>query len=426
MTSGNSRTLATVALLAGAFGAAPASAQVRTAQPVAAVTLAPEVADQPDLYQEALQSIAEGRKNDASETLMRVIEKEPYHAGAYLEVALIQCSLGHAEEAERLFATIETRFNPPRGILDLIANARESGCAHWQAVSNSSLTLGRGIDQNVNQGASNPSYIIDRDGGQIELPLLTDFLPKHDQYTVLGVDYMREVTPNGSIGFAQFQGRRNDNLHQYDSASLYLGVESPYRFGRWTLRTTGMIGMLSLGGQFYQRQLQLQARIGPPVPLPNNTQFSLMGGITHTQYLTLTNFDSNTLELRGQLTYRNSDLYASASLGVLDDRAGTQHPGGSRHGLAANLLLRRSLWGPMTGELGYSRQTWRSQLAYAPGLIDQVRDQATQVARATLSYSIKKNQSLQLEARVVQNREDISIFQYNNRLLQLSWQWQGP
>lgn len=384
----------------------------------------PPAADQPDLYQDALLSIAEGRKNDASQTLMRVIELEPLHAGAYLEVALIQCSLGRADEAERLFATIETRFNPPLGILELIASARETGCNRWQAITASSVVLGRGIDQNVNQGASKPSYIVDRNGGQFEL--LPDFLPKHDQYTVLAADYMREVTPNGSIGFVQFQGRRNDTLSQYDSASLYLGVETPYRFGRWTLRTTGMLGLVGLGGQFYQRQLQLQARIGPPLPLPNSTQFTLMGGITHTDYLTLTNFNSNTVEVRGQFTYRKNGLYASASLGFLDDRASDQRPGGSRQGVATNLLARRTLWGPLSGELAYTRQSWSSELPYAPGLIDEVRDQTTHMLRGTLVYPIKKNQSLQLEARMVRNKEDISIFQYNNRLLQLSWQVQGP
>ena len=43
------------------------------------------------LYENALRAIADGRKDDASRTLMRVIEKESLHAGAYLEVALIQC-----------------------------------------------------------------------------------------------------------------------------------------------------------------------------------------------------------------------------------------------------------------------------------------------------------------------------------------------
>lgn len=388
---------------------------------------APKNADEAkELYENALQSIAEGRKKDASATLARVIEKEPRHAGAYLEVALIQCSLGRSNEAERLFAIIETRFDPSPLILDLINEARQTGCDNWQASSTATVTLARGIDQNVNQGASNPNYIIDRDGGQIALPLLPDFLPKHDQYTAIGVDYMREVTPNGTIGIAQFQGRRNDTLSQYDSSGIYLGLETPYRFGAWTLRTTGTLGLVALGGSFYQRQLQLQARIGPPLPLPNSVQFNLTGGVTHTQYMTLTNFDSNTFELRGQFTYHKNSLYSSASFSYQDDRARAQRPGGDRQGFVANLLVRRKLGSAYIGELGYSRQGWGSSEAYAPGLIDQVRKQTTHALRATLSYPISKQQSVQLEARVVRNRENISLFQYNNRQLHVSWQWQTP
>jgi hypothetical protein len=409
---------AVLAMLLGASLALPAAAQQQPDKD--------DQTDGQDLYREAMQSLADGRKQDALEGFQRVIDKQPMHAGSLLEIALIQCGLGNSDEAEKLFATIETRFNPPPGIIEVIANAREAGCQHWQALSSSSLMFGRGIDQNVNQGASVPNYTVERDGGQIELPLLPDFLPKHDQYSMMAAEFMHEVTSNGSLGFAQFQARRNDRLRQYDSASLYLGVETPYRVGRWTLRTTSMLGLTSLGGQFYQRQLQLQARIGPPLPLPNSTQFTMMGGITHTQYLTLTNFNSNTFELRGQFTYRNDDMFSSLSLGYQDDRASAERPGGSRRGFSTNLLLRHALGASMTGELAYTRQGWNSALAYAPGLIDQVREQATHVVRGTLTYPLTKSQSLQLEARVVRNKENISVFQYNNRQLQLSWLWQPP
>lgn len=380
----------------------------------------------PDLYQDALQSIAEGRKTDASATLMRVIEKEPNNAGAYLEVALIQCGLGRAREAERLFAIIETRFEPKREILELISDARDTGCNRWQAISAWSASFGRGVDQNVNQGATNPNYIVRRNGQEVELPLLSDFYPKHDQYTTLSAEYMREVTPNGSIGFLQYQGRRNDSLRQYDSASLYGGVESPYRFGQWTLRTTAMLGQTYLGGHAYQRQLQLQARIGPPLPLPGSVQFNLMGGATRTEYLALENFDSTTYELRGQFSYRKADLYSSISLGVLNDAASDMRPGGSRQGNSLNMLLRHPLGEKVGAELAYSRQAWDSSLPYLPGLISEVRDQRTDVLRGTLTYPLAKNHRLQLEARLVRNQENISIFQYNNKLLQLTWLWQGP
>ena len=90
--------------------------------------------------------------------------RTPFNASARsLTVAALQLPLGHADEAERMFATIETRFNPSAGIVELIAEAREGGCNHWQAVSSGALTLGRGIDQNVNQGASNQDYTVLRD-----------------------------------------------------------------------------------------------------------------------------------------------------------------------------------------------------------------------------------------------------------------------
>ncbi|WP_311965797.1 hypothetical protein, partial [Acinetobacter baumannii] len=91
---------------------------------------------------------------------------------------------------------------------------------------------------------------------------------------------------------------------------------------------------------------------------------------------------------------------------------------------STTLLARRALWREVSGELSYSYQSWRSSQAYAPGLINTVRDQDTRVARAVLSWPIARNQWLRLETRVVRNRENISIFQYDNRQIQLSWQWQ--
>ena len=397
-------------------------ASAQQAQPAPQVP--PGAAETDRLYEQALQSISEGRKEDASQTLAEVIEKEPQHAGAYLEVALIQCSLGHSDEAERLFAIIETRFDPPQGILDLINEARQTGCNKWQGMSSTSLTIARGIDRNVNQGASNPNYLIDIGGGQIELPLLPEFLPQHDQYTVLRADHNREITANGSVGFAQFQGRRNDSLSQYDSAGLFVGVDTPYRFGAWTARTSGMIGMVTLGGKLYQRLAQVQGSVTVPLPLPDGVQFGLISSATRTRYLTLANFDSSTLELRGQLSYRKGRTYAAATAGVQADRAREGRPGGDRNGHTANLLVRRSMGEMLTGELNYSLQSWRSSDIFAPVLIDQIRNQTTHALRGMLQYAIDKNQTLHVEARVVRNRENISIFQYNNRQLQFGWQWQ--
>lgn len=378
--------------------------------------------DTEELYQSALQSISEGRKNDASRMLKQVIAREPQHAGAWLDLAMIQCALGHASEAERLFAEVETRFNPSTGMLEIIAGARETGCHGWAGTSSSAVVLARGSDQNVNQGASNPYYAIGPDDKQ----LLPDFLPKQDQYTQLSGEWTRELSSNGSIGFAQFQLRRNDHYSSYDNASVFAGIESPFRWGRWTMRTTAMLGLVTLGGSLYQRQMQLQARIGPPMPLPESTQFNLLGGLTHTEYLQLSAFDSDTYEVRGQFTHRRGELTASTSVGLQYDHGDTLRPGGSRHGVVFNIGARRRLDEQLYGELNYTRQRWQSAAAYSPGVINEVRHQVSHLLRGALSYTVRRNHVLQLEMRFVRNRENISLFQYNNRQLQLSWQWQQP
>ena len=55
-----------------------------------------------------------------------------------------------------------------------------------------------------------------------------------------------------------------------------------------------------------------------------------------------------------------------------------------------------------------------------------MRDQVTHVWRGSLSYPLSARQALILDARVVQNKENIALFRYNDRQLQLSWQWQLP
>ena len=377
-----------------------------------------------DLYRDALRSIADGRRDDASDTLKRVIEQEPLHAGAWLDLALIQCALGRPAEAERLFEAIEQRFAPPPEILALIQQARAGGCASWEPRAQYSVTLSRGIDQNVNQGADSALYQPSgSDGGLVLLP---DFLPKHDQYSVLSADYIRDLTPNGSQGFVQFQDRRNDRLHSYDSAALFAGIDTPWRYADWKLRTTVSLGLATLGGALSQRQAQVQAQLTPPLPLPETLQLSLHTGLTHVDYQTLDNFRGDTAELRGKLVYRSGNHYASASFGWLNDRASQDRPGGNRHGDLLALQWRWLLPALSTGELGYTRQTWRGQTGYSPGLIDAVRHQTTQVWRAALTYPLNRSQNLLLEARRTQNQENISIFQYNDRQLQLSWQWLSP
>lgn len=402
-----------------ALAAFPATAQAAPSAPASTAEADSHGGDpSQDLYQAALQSIAEGRKNDASNMLLRVIEQVPLHAGAWLDLALLQCSLGNSAEADRLFTIIEQRFDPPPGILQVIADTRTNGCGQWTPLSQYTVSIARGIDQNVNQGSRN-------DFG-IDSSLSPEFRPQHDQYSVLSGEYMRDLTPNGMLGFVQFQGRRNDRLHQYDSASLFAGAEAPWRLGNWTVRGSALAGLVTLGSALYQRQYQVQARVGPPVPLPYSLQFHLVASLSHSDYVTLQNFDANTSELRGQLSRNNGVTALNAGLGVQRDHAIAARPGGDRSGMLASLQWRHRYSDGFTADLGYSLQSWHGSAPYNAGVIDQIRHQRTHVLRATGTWRLGRNHNLLLEGRQVVNKENIPIFQYNSRQLQISWQWQGP
>jgi hypothetical protein len=382
-------------------------------------------APQQDLYLDALQSISEGRQTDASEALIRMIENEPQHAGAWLDLAIIQCELGRAAEAERLFTAIETRFSPPPVILEVIAVQREKGCKGWQPQTRSTVMLGRGTDSNVNQGASSPNFTIGTGALRLELQLLPENLPQRDSYTVASVDYLRELTPNGTLGFAQVRALHNDSLTEFNTSSLVGGIEHPWRFGAWSVRGTGLLALHGLGGKLYQVQSQAQFRVTPPLKLPSSLQFSLISGISHIEYPTLDNFDSNTWELRSLLTYRNGRTQAHATLGYLFDKASSNRPGGDRSGWYASVQGRRRMSDYLIGELAWTEQTWLSETPYSPGLIDEIRDQKTRVLRGALIFPVDERQAVQVEVRDVRNRDNISVFQYNSRQFQMSWQWQG-
>ena len=386
---------------------------------------AAESEPQEGLYLNAMRALADGRQDDASAVLSRMVTLEPQHAGAWLDLAIIQCELGHAEEAERLFEAIVTRFSPPAGILEVIAISRARGCTGWHAGSKLSVLAGRGADSNVNQGASSPSFSFGYGENATEAQLLPEFLPRRDQFTVLQADYSRDLTPNGTSGTVQLQARFNDRLTQYNAAALIVGVEHPWRWHDWGVRGIGSFGLLSLGGKLYQAQTVLQARVTPIISAwPQKLQLTVTPGFAHVKYPTLTNYDANTVELRTQLTWRLPQVEFNASAGYLGDFAASARPGGDRTGWSSGLRGTSRIAGGVLAELGWSRQTWQSQSAYSPGLINTIRHQDLQILRGTLIFPIRRGNTLQLEVRNVHNAENISIFQYNSRQVQLSWQWQ--
>ena len=371
-------------------------------------------------------AITEGRLADAQKALTALSEESPRHAGAWLDLAMLYCAVGNAPAAEALFVEIERRYDPPRPILDVIASQRALGCLGWQPTQSAQLRVGRGFESNVNQGARSPNFSIGSGSSQIDLMLLPEFLPRSDRFTNFSADVTRQLAPDGTTGVVQFQSKNYDNLSKYDTNSLFVGLERPWQLGDWGLRAGGTTGFMTLGSDVYLKQTQLQLTLLPPLPLPGNWKFGVTESLSLISYPTLTAYDARWWETRGTLTYRGSDSLWQASASAVQDSGTGQRPGGNRAGIFASLQGRVNLGNDVRGELGWQMQQWKGERAYFPGLIDDRRSQKTQVLRAAAVFPLSEQQAIVLEYRNARNEENISIFNYRDQILQLSWQWQSP
>jgi hypothetical protein len=385
---------------------------------------APVAKAETNLYQEAMVLIGEGRYDEARLALERLVSTEPEHAGAWLDIAMLHCSMGNAREAEALFDSIEARFSPPPGIREVIAQRRALGCKGEKQNVFARLRLGRGFDSNVNQGARSPNFSIGAGNSLINLVLTPEFTPRSDHFTLFSGDFAKALSSSGTLGFVQVQARKYDTLSKYDLNWLLVGIEQPWKVGGWGLRGTGAFGLVTLDGSSYQRQSQLQLYAAPPLSLPTGWEGGIAGGWTNVTYPSLSSFDSQLWESRGMLTYRSDRTFVQASAGYAFDRGSDQRPGNDRSGSIASVTGRLRLAGNILGELSWSLQNWRGKQAYSPGLIDQRREQSTRLWRAAMIFPITAGHALHAEFRDVRNHENISIFEYDGRVFQLSWQWQ--
>ncbi|MEF9930195.1 MAG: tetratricopeptide repeat protein [Massilia sp.] len=413
------------ALSGWALAAGATTAQVGAPPAPSAPAAAQEPASQDVLYQDALRALAEGRADEAAALLVRFLDQEPRHAGAWLDLAISQCELGNATEAERLFTEIETQFAPPPGIMEVIAARRAAGCKAATAAARPGAwlaMLGRGHDDNVNQGSNNPFYTIGSGANQVSFELAPAFRPQADNYSQLGLSYVRPLPGRSTLAF-QLGARRHDSQRQQDIATGLVALEHAWKPGNWRLRGTVALGAVTLDRALYQRQRQVQGRVTPPLRLPAPLELTFTASASHVRYPTRTSYDGTTTELGSVLAYRSGAALTQFSASVLDDHGQAARPGGDRSGWFTSLQWYTRLGRQWNAEVALTHQSWRSSSVYSPGLIDQVRRQDTTGARLALQWQFRPRTSLVTEWRAARNRENISLFRYNSNAVQLSLRW---
>jgi len=392
--------------------------------PCLAQTQAEPPSAQEELYRAALRALNEGRLEDASAMLERVISEEPRHAGALLDLAMSQCELGNAAEAERLFARFEQRFPVSPAIAEAIARYRATGCGRpAMRAGGWLLAATRGHDDNVNQGANDPRFTLGTGSNQTEYELDPAFLPRPDSFSQLAASWLRPLDKSGTNAIVQAYARWHDREHAQDTASMLGAVEHTWKAGGWRLRGTAALGYVTLDRILYQHQQQLQARLAPPLPLAPQAEFALYANLNRVIYPTRPTYDGHTLELGAIGGYRGKRSLTQATLTQLRDDASAGRPGGDRQGWFGSLQWYGELTDRLTLEAGLTRQRWHSEAIYSAGLIETRRLQNTTTLRAAGTWQLRPHYSAVLEWRGTFNHENISLFQYNSRALQLSLRW---
>ena len=381
--------------------------------------------EEENAYKHALWLLSEGRIEEAKESFKSVIIQQPEHAGAWLDLAILQCGMGMASEAETLFAQILEKFSPPPAIQYLIRKIQAQGCQRqgFRNISRYQFRLSRGYDSNANQGASNPYFSL---GADIPaLVLLPEFHATKDHFIQLGLESSHVLSGRGTLLYTQFQYRRHDQLSSYDLTTLIAGVEQPLQLpGGWDSRWGASLGATLLGDHRYQEQGGLHFQLTPPWPKrPSGWQWNLIGDWTRIWYPALTNYDAHIARFLNSLSYRGQGTRFVGNFGVAWDIEKEGRPGGDKQGWLANLSLRKTLGERLIGELSWTRQNWLGEEAYSPGLIDVKRDQRTTLWRAAIVRLLDARQNLVLEYKYLDNRENISIFRYKSRQILLGWQY---
>ena len=122
-------------------------------------------------------------------------------------------------------------------------------------------------------------------------------------------------------------------------------------------------------------------------------------------------------------TRRNKRHLTQATLTRLHDDSSSSRPGGDREGWFGSVQWYGEVSDRLILEAGLSHQHWRSADIYSAGLIESRRKQNMTTLRAAGQWNLRSHTSLVLEWRGTFNRENISLFQYNSRALQLSLRW---
>ncbi len=367
------------------------------------------------LYQEALAAVATGERERAQAMLETLVRRQPQHAGAWLDLALLYCDLGDTAKSREMLDRIEAEFDPSPVIRDLIKLQRGRPCKAASTGPLWSMGFQVGYDTNVNRGASSNRVVLESGAGPVVAQLADDVLPKHDsfsegwaeaywrkesrslRFSVLSRHYEKITSYDAQAlsltGEQAWAGSQAEGALRLQWASAWLGGSS---FLNAVTASTGVVGRGALYGVHPAADVALARNLFPAAPA----------------------FDSYVWNLRPGLVKIAPAYSWRANMVATADLADGTRPGGDRYGIGAEVMgSRRLAPGIQLSGSGLVQQI-RNMEPYFPPLLNTYRNQRLWLGRLELAVEVGRGIHW-LTAWTGQKSEDnLTFLDYRSSVLQ--------
>lgn len=366
-------------------------------------------------YQEALAAVAMNERERAQAMLETLVSRQPRHAGAWLDLALLYCDLGDSEKSQAILARIEAEFDPSPVIRDLINLQRSRACKASAKDLLWSLGYQVGHDSNVNRGASNNRVVLDSGAGPVVAQLADDMLAKHDSFGEAWAEaYWRRGSR--SLRFSALT-RQYEKITTSDAKALSLTGEQTWSGNQTEGALRLQWASAWLGGSSFLDTLTASAGVTGRDAF-HDVHPAADVALARNRFPAAPAFDSYVWSLRPGLVKIAPTYTWRANMIATADQADGSRPGGDRYGIGAEIL---GTWRPAPGvQVSGSGlvQQIRNTEPYFPPLLNTYRRQLLWLGRLELAVEVGHGIHW-LTAWTGQKSEDnLSFLSYSTNVLQ--------
>lgn len=276
------------------------------------------------LYEEALFALDAGDADRARALLQTVLEHQPDHAGAWLDLALLQCRAGDRRGGKAILDHVQAAYTPPPAIRALIEELAATACAparQWRLQSGFAL----GHDDNVNLGVGQAYTRLMTEAGVLDVLLGPSMQARADSFAELWVELGRTGLP---FRFSAVL-RHHAQDSEFDSHQFSLEGWRTWTNARVQTLVRGHYTHTGLGGRPFLDTLGLEVgrhRLGCSVCPSAQIRLGLQRFPEYGAY------DAAVGELRLGLRFEGESRALRVWTSVQGDHALAARPGGDRYG----------------------------------------------------------------------------------------------